>query len=91
MSSYGEMKKDAGYAALGIILVMLVSLAFQITFLICCTVFALVVIGISRLVQGKDREFESTVKLISVGLFYFISVFSVVYFFTKYFFIPVLR
>lgn len=91
MSSYGEMKRDASYAAVGIIVVMLVSLAYQITFLICCTLFALFAIGVSRLVQGKDREFESTIKAISVWLFTFIAMASVVYFMMKYFFIPLWR
>lgn len=63
MSSYQEFKKDVKNVATGIVVFLLISLAFQITFLVIACLATLLLIGISRLVGGKNVFREYLIKI----------------------------
>lgn len=63
MSSYQEFKKDVNSLATGIVVFLLISLAFQITFLVIACLATLVLIGISRLFGGKKPVREYLIKI----------------------------
>lgn len=66
MSSYQEFKKDVNSVATGFVVFLLISLAFQITFLIIACVATLLLIGISRIFSGKKPFREHLIKVFVV-------------------------
>lgn len=63
MSSYQEFKKDVNSVATGVVVLLLLTLAFQITFLIIACLAVLILIGLSRLVSGKRPFREYLIKI----------------------------
>lgn len=63
MSSYQEFKKDVNRVATGVVVLLLLTLAFQITFLIIACLAVLILIGLSRLVSGKRPFREYLIKI----------------------------
>jgi hypothetical protein len=62
MSSYSEFKNDVKGAAGGIVLALVLTLVFQVSFIIVSVVAILLGIGIYRLLGGKSKQTENEIK-----------------------------
>ena len=62
MSSYSEFKSDVKGAAGGIALVIVLTLIFQVSFIIASASLILLSIGIYRLLGGKNKKVEGEIK-----------------------------
>lgn len=91
MSDYNEFKKDAGGYALGLFLVIAFVLVYQITFLAVSIGVSLVLILLSKLIWGKNKERDSLIKLFVILFFGGFSVGIIGYGYYKYVIQPTFR
>jgi uncharacterized BrkB/YihY/UPF0761 family membrane protein len=62
MSSYSEIKKDAGMFIIGTLLALVVIAAISLTFLAISIFVTMLILLIARAVRGEDKQADDNIK-----------------------------
>lgn len=88
MSSYSEFKSDVKGAAIGVFIVLLIGVVYQITFLLAVGAISLVLILLSRLIWGENKQREENIKGWAIAAVTFFAMGMVCYGFYQHIYKP---